>query len=118
MRLALAAVFGLAILGFSGVAAAHDLRPGVLSLTEITMSAYEPSLPACGLPVRRPLVLSKLAHDGGLTIAGVADEVGAGRADSQRIVEECVLDLIARDRDSSAVEKADQLAGELEEVAV
>ena len=56
--------------------------------------------------------------DGGLTIAGVADEVGAGQADSQRIVEEGVLDLIARDRDSSAVERADQLAGELEEVAV
>lgn len=56
--------------------------------------------------------------DGGLTIAGVADEVGAGRADSQRTVEEGVLDLIARDRDSSAVEKADQLARELEEVAV
>ena len=57
--------------------------------------------------------------DGGLTIAGSwSDEVGAGRADSQRIVEEGVLDLIARDRDSSAVEKADQLAGELEEVAV
>jgi DNA topoisomerase I len=54
--------------------------------------------------------------DGGLTIAGVADEVGAGRADSQRIVEEGVLDLIARDRDSSAVEKADQVARELEEV--
>jgi DNA topoisomerase I len=59
--------------------------------------------------------------DGGLTIAGVLDKVGeegAGGADTQRIIEEGVLDLIARDRDSSAVEKADQVARELEEVAV
>ena len=51
--------------------------------------------------------------DGGLTIAGVltslADE-GDEQADTQRIVEEGVLDLLARDRDSSAVEKADELA--------
>ena len=59
--------------------------------------------------------------DGGLTIAGVltslADE-GVEQEDTQRIVEEGVLDLLARDRDSSAVEKADEVAKELEEVAV
>ena len=59
--------------------------------------------------------------DGGLTIAGVltslADE-GDEQADTQRIVEEGVLDLLARDRDSSAVEKADEMAKQLEDVAV
>jgi DNA topoisomerase IB len=59
--------------------------------------------------------------DGGLTIAGVltslADD-GDEQADTQRIVEEGVLDLLARDRDSSAVEKAGEVAKELEEVAV
>ncbi|MDQ5832842.1 MAG: DNA topoisomerase IB [Actinomycetota bacterium] len=58
--------------------------------------------------------------DGGLTIAGVLTELAEGgddQADTQRIVEEGVLDLIARDRGSSAVEKADAVAKELEDVA-
>jgi hypothetical protein len=54
--------------------------------------------------------------DGGLTIAGVLTELAEG-GDTQRIVEEGVLDLIARDRGSSAVEKADAVAKELEDVA-
>jgi hypothetical protein len=35
-----------------------------------------------------------------------------------RVFEEGVLDLLANDRDSEAVEKADDLAGDLEAVAV
>ena len=59
--------------------------------------------------------------DGGLTIAGVLPEARRGRGRAAHVrgaIEEGVLDLLARDRDSSAVEKADQLAKELEEVAV
>ncbi len=38
--------------------------------------------------------------------------------DVQGAIEEGVLDLLAKDRDSEAVEKADDLIEELEEVAV
>jgi DNA topoisomerase-1 len=58
--------------------------------------------------------------DGGLTIAGVLTELAEGgddQADTQRIVEEGVLDLIARDLTSSAVEKADAVAKALADVA-
>ena len=59
--------------------------------------------------------------DGGLTISGVLPDLAEGseedRAESQRQIEEGVLDLIARDIASSAVERAAQVASELEEVA-
>jgi DNA topoisomerase I len=58
--------------------------------------------------------------DGGLTIAGVLPDLAedADEApDSQRAIEEGVLDLIARDQGSDAVEKAAEVAQELEEVA-
>jgi DNA topoisomerase I len=58
--------------------------------------------------------------DGGLTIAGVlpelADEVEAW-PDLQGEIEEGVLDLIERDTESEAIEKARELTEELEEVA-
>jgi DNA topoisomerase-1 len=59
--------------------------------------------------------------DGGLTIAGVLPELAEDTAawpDLQGAIEQGVLDLIAKDLDSDAVEKADDLARELEEVAV
>jgi DNA topoisomerase-1 len=58
--------------------------------------------------------------DGGLTIAGVLPELAEEPdepPDAQRVIEEGVLDLIARDASSDAVEKASQVAKELEEVA-
>ena len=58
--------------------------------------------------------------DGGLTIAGVLTELAEepdDPPDAQRAIEEGVLDLIARDTSSDAVEKAAQVAKELEEVA-
>jgi DNA topoisomerase IB len=59
--------------------------------------------------------------DGGLTIAGVLPELAEDTAawpDLQGAIEQGVLDLIAKDKDSDAVEKADDLVRELEEVAV
>jgi DNA topoisomerase-1 len=58
--------------------------------------------------------------DGGLTIAGVLPDLaedGDGNSNTQRAIEEGVLDLIAREMSSAAVEKADAVAKELEEVA-
>jgi hypothetical protein len=58
--------------------------------------------------------------DGGLTIAGVLPELGddvEAWPDLQGEIEEGVLDLIERDTGSEAVEKARELAEELEEVA-
>jgi DNA topoisomerase-1 len=58
--------------------------------------------------------------DGGLTIAGVLPELGddvEAWPDLQGEIEEGVLDLIERDIDSDAVERARELAKELEEVA-
>jgi DNA topoisomerase IB len=51
--------------------------------------------------------------DGGLTIAGVLPELVEDTAawpDLQGTIEAAVLDLIAKDRDSAAVERADELA--------
>ena len=59
--------------------------------------------------------------DGGLTIAGVLPDLAEDTAawpDVQGAIEKGVLDLLAKDRDSEAVEKADDLIEELEEVAV
>ncbi|MEA2332214.1 MAG: topoisomerase [Thermoleophilaceae bacterium] len=59
--------------------------------------------------------------DGGLTIAGVLPDLVEDTAawpDLQGAIEEGVLDLIAKDTDSEAVELAEELAEELEEVAV
>jgi DNA topoisomerase-1 len=58
--------------------------------------------------------------DGGLTIAGVLPELGGeveAWPDLQGEIEEGVLDLIERDTDSDAIERAHELAKELEEVA-
>jgi DNA topoisomerase I len=58
--------------------------------------------------------------DGGLTIAGVLPELGddvEAWPDLQGEIEEGVLDLIERDAESEAIEKARELAEELEEVA-
>jgi DNA topoisomerase I len=59
--------------------------------------------------------------DGGLTIAGVLPELvddTAAWPDLQGAIEEGVLDLLAKDRESTAVERADDLVEELEAVAV
>jgi DNA topoisomerase-1 len=59
--------------------------------------------------------------DGGLTIAGVLPElVGDSNAwpDLQGAIEEAVLDLIAKDTESEAIERADELVAEIEAVAV
>jgi hypothetical protein len=59
--------------------------------------------------------------DGGLTIAGVLPDLVEDTAawpDLQGAIEEGVLDLLAKDRASPAVEKADDLVDELEAVAV
>jgi DNA topoisomerase IB len=59
--------------------------------------------------------------DGGLTIAGVLPELAEDTAewpDLQGTIEEGVLDLLAKDMGSDAVEKADDLVEELEAVAV
>jgi DNA topoisomerase-1 len=58
--------------------------------------------------------------DGGLTIAGVLPDLAEDSDDAaqtQREIEEGVLDLIARDTSSTAVERAAQVASELEDVA-
>ena len=58
--------------------------------------------------------------DGGLTIAGVLPDLAEGfddHAQNQREIEEGVLDLIGNDTTSTAVEKAAEVASELEEVA-
>src|ERR671915_227329 len=58
--------------------------------------------------------------DGGLTIAGVLPELGddvQAWPDLQGEIEEGVLDLIERDTDSEAIERARELAKELDEVA-
>jgi DNA topoisomerase IB len=58
--------------------------------------------------------------DGGLTIAGVLpDLVGGSEAwpDLQGAIEEGVLDLIAKDRESPAIERAREVTRELEQVA-
>ncbi len=59
--------------------------------------------------------------DGGLTISGALPDLAEGseedRAESLRQIEEGVLDLIARDVSSTAVERAAEVASELEEVA-
>ena len=58
--------------------------------------------------------------DGGLTIAGVLTELAEdpdAHADAQRAIEEGVLDLIDRDTSSDAVQKAAEVAKELEDVA-
>jgi DNA topoisomerase I len=59
--------------------------------------------------------------DGGLTIAGILPElVGDASAwpDMQGAIEEAVLDLIAKDTDSDAVERTEDLVADLEAVAV
>jgi DNA topoisomerase I len=59
--------------------------------------------------------------DGGLTISGALPDLAEGseedRAEAAREIEEGVLDLIARDISSPAVERAAEVASELEEVA-
>ena len=58
--------------------------------------------------------------DGGLTISGALPELGddvEAWPDLQGEIEEGVLDLIERDSDSTAVERAGELAKELDEVA-
>jgi DNA topoisomerase IB len=58
--------------------------------------------------------------DGGLTIAGVLPnlvEDTAAWPDLQGAIEQGVLDLIAKDRESAAVQHADDLVAELKEVA-
>ena len=62
-----------------------------------------------------------LRFDGGLTIAGVLPELAEDAAawpDLQGAIEEAVLDLIAKDTDSDAVERTDELIADLEAVAV
>jgi DNA topoisomerase IB len=59
--------------------------------------------------------------DGGLTIAGVLPELVEDTAawpDLRGAIEEAVLDLLAKDMSSEALEKADDLVEELEAVAV
>jgi DNA topoisomerase IB len=59
--------------------------------------------------------------DGGLTIAGVLPELADDTAawpDVQGTIEDAVLDLIAKDLESEAIEKADELVEDLEAVAV
>src|SRR5215211_918255 len=59
--------------------------------------------------------------DGGLTIAGVLPDLAEDTAawpDLQGTIEEGVLDLIAKDRESAAVERADDLVEDLEAVAI
>jgi len=59
--------------------------------------------------------------DGGLTIAGVLPDLADDTAawpEVQGTIEEGVLDLLAKDRESDAVQKADELVEELEAVAV
>jgi DNA topoisomerase IB len=59
--------------------------------------------------------------DGGLTIAGVLPELvddTAAWPDLQGAIEEGVLDLLAKDRESAAVEKVAELVADLEAVAV
>jgi DNA topoisomerase I len=59
--------------------------------------------------------------DGGLTIAGVLPELvddTAAWPDLQGAIEEGVLDLLAKDRESAAVEKVAELVEDLEAVAV
>jgi DNA topoisomerase-1 len=59
--------------------------------------------------------------DGGLTIAGVLPDLADDTAawpDVQGTIEEGVLDLIAKDRESAAVEKVAELVEDLEAVAV
>jgi len=59
--------------------------------------------------------------DGGLTIAGVLPDLVEDTTtwpDLQGAIEEGVLDLLAKDRDSEAIEKAAELVEELEAVAV
>ena len=59
--------------------------------------------------------------DGGLTIAGVLPDLVEDTTtwpDLQGAIEEGVLDLLAKDRDSEAIEKAGDLVEELEAVAV
>jgi DNA topoisomerase I len=59
--------------------------------------------------------------DSGLTIAGVLPELAEDTAEwpaLQGTIEEAVLDLLAKDRESSALERADDLVDELEGVAV
>jgi DNA topoisomerase-1 len=58
--------------------------------------------------------------DGGLTIAGVLPELADDTAawpDLQGAIEEAVLDLLAKDRESKALERAEDLVDELEAVA-
>jgi DNA topoisomerase I len=58
--------------------------------------------------------------DGGLTIAGVLPDLAEDTTawpDLQGAIEEGVLDLIAKDRESQAVERAREVARELEQVA-
>jgi DNA topoisomerase-1 len=59
--------------------------------------------------------------DGGLTIAGVLPDLAGDTAawpDLQGTIEEAVLDLLAKDRESAAVEKVAELVEDLEAVAV
>jgi len=59
--------------------------------------------------------------DGGLTIAGVLPDLADDTAawpELQGTIEEGVLDLLAKHRESDAVQKADELVEELEAVAV
>jgi DNA topoisomerase I len=59
--------------------------------------------------------------DGGLTIAGVLPDLAEDTAawpDLQGTIEEGVLDLLAKDRESAAVEKVAELVEDLEAVAV
>jgi DNA topoisomerase I len=59
--------------------------------------------------------------DGGLTIAGVLPELADDTAawpDLQGSIEEAVLDLIAKDTDSEALERTEDLVADLEAVAV
>jgi DNA topoisomerase IB len=59
--------------------------------------------------------------DGGLTIAGVLPELADDTTswpDLQGAIEDAVLDLLAKNRESKALERADELVDELEAVAV
>ena len=58
--------------------------------------------------------------DGGLTIAGVLPDLaedGVERPEVRGAIEQGVLDLLAEDTESAAVERSEALAEELEEVA-